>query len=49
MSNSYRERITEQLDEIENEIFEITQHCESGNYSMSEIADELKELRNKVY
>lgn len=49
MSNSYRERITEQLDEIENELLEIIQHCESGNYSMDEIVDELKELRNKVY
>jgi len=49
MANSYRERIVEQLDEIENELLVIIGHCEREDYSKDEIADELKELRNKVY
>lgn len=49
MSESYRERIVEQLDEIENALYDIIEHCKSGKYSMDEIADELSELRGKVY
>lgn len=49
MSNSYREQIVEQLDEIENAIYDIIEHCKSGKYSIDEIADELAELRGKVY
>ena len=49
MANSYRNRILEQLDEIENELSVIIQHCEQGDYSMSEIAEELQELSNKLY
>ena len=49
MANSYRDRILEQLDEIENELSVIIQHCEQGDYSMNDIAEELQELSNKLY
>lgn len=49
MQGEYRNDIINLFDKIENKLYEIIEYCESGKYSMSEIADELKELRLKFY
>lgn len=49
MSDNYRQEVIDEFDKIEDELYTIIQHCESGDYSMREIADQLKELRVKVY
>jgi alkyl hydroperoxide reductase subunit AhpF len=49
VDDNYRAQLDHILDSIENDIDNIIEHCKSGNYSMNEIVDELKELSNKVY
>ena len=46
---SYRDTICELLDEIESKIGEIINNCERVDYSMQEIANELKDLKLKLY
>jgi len=48
-ATNYKDIITDSLSKIDDEIGEIISDCESGNYSMKEIADSLLELRNKIY
>ena len=48
MSN-IRETISEQMDILENGIIDIIDKIDSGDYSPSEIKEELNKLRNMVY
>ena len=48
-NESYRNLMGDVLDKIENEVSDIATHCQSGNYSMNEIAEELVALGNKLY
>jgi 3-deoxy-D-arabino-heptulosonate 7-phosphate (DAHP) synthase len=49
MKASYRDKINDVLIEIDDEILDIIVGCEIGALSRDEIADRLKELREKVY
>lgn len=48
-NEKYRNKISDIIDEIENEVSDIIFHCQSGNCTMNDIIDELKELEHKLY